>query len=425
MTRALLQIAFAGVFASTAVFAQSADPLAGPNLYADVERYAAFGIHRFGTSADRDTTDWIAHELKQAGFAVEFQSFTLAKQYSTAASNIRINEQAIPALPFWWPPPQSASLKLRQLIADDSTDTAQGRIVWIKMPFDGSAYLSDRQRQAIALAAQRSPAAIIVTIDSPSEEEYAYNVSQTDAPWPVPVLIVGSKYVPSLDAARNQKHPVEIVVQGRYESNVAGRNVVARLDRKASRTIVISTPMTGWFTCACERGSGIAVFLGVARWAARQQLDANLVFVATAGHEIGHGGMEVFIKRNPPAPETTSAWIHIGSSVACYEWQKSESGWATEKTLDARRTVFFSSSMAATVSSGFDGLSLNRVVTDKGPPPGELREVQGAGYQNFLGIAAGHRFFHSPDDTPRTTGPEAIEPVARAFSKTLEGIAGR
>jgi len=40
------------------------DPLAGKRLYADVERYASFGIHRYGTEADRVSTVWIADEMR-------------------------------------------------------------------------------------------------------------------------------------------------------------------------------------------------------------------------------------------------------------------------------------------------------------------------------------------------------------------------
>ncbi len=52
--------------------------------------------------------------------------------------------------------------------------------------------------------------------------------------------------------------------------------------------------------------------------------DVNFVFVATAGHEIGHGGMEVFLHNQPPPPDKTLAWIHFGASIACYDWRKTE-----------------------------------------------------------------------------------------------------
>jgi hypothetical protein len=56
-------------------------------------------------------------------------------------------------------------------------------------------------------------------------------------------------------------------------------------------------------------------------------------------------------------------------------------------------------------------------------PPGELREVQAAGYATYLGMAGTHRFFHSPGDTVRTTGSEALEPIAAAFARALALLA--
>src|ERR1043166_8442044 len=80
------------------------DPLAGKRLYADVERYASFGIHRYGTEADRLTTDWIADEMRKAGLAVAFQNFALGKQSFADTPSVTIGAEKIDALPFWWIP---------------------------------------------------------------------------------------------------------------------------------------------------------------------------------------------------------------------------------------------------------------------------------------------------------------------------------
>jgi hypothetical protein len=57
--------------------------------------------------------------------------------------------------------------------------------------------------------------------------------------------------------------------------------------------------------------------------------------------------------------------------------------------------------------------------------PGELREVKKASYQNFIGIFGLHRFFHTPEDTIANTGPEALEPMVRAFAKAITLIVER
>jgi hypothetical protein len=80
-----------------------------------------------------------------------------------------------------------------------------------------------------------------------------------------------------------------------------GATSSAASNGKAARTIVVSTPTTGWFTCTCERGSGIAVYLALARTVASTTADLNFVFVATAGHEVGHGGMTDFMQHRAGA----------------------------------------------------------------------------------------------------------------------------
>src|SRR4029079_11831371 len=95
-------------------------------------------------------------------------------------------------------------------------------------------------------------------------------------------------------------------------------NVVASIGEGAGPTIVVSTPLTGWDSCVCERGPGIANFLALARTVAAEKWPAKFVFIATVGHEIGHGGMELFLKQGAPPPKDTRVWVHFGSSNACY-----------------------------------------------------------------------------------------------------------
>jgi hypothetical protein len=398
------------------------DPLAGARLYADVERYASFGIHRYGTDGDRATTDWMAGEMRKAGLAVAFQNFSLGKQYFVDKASVAIGNETVDALPFWWIPEDKASFTLTAPLAGNDDD-ATGKIVALHLPYDRTAYLADPHKQAIAQAAKRNPAAIVLTIDNPGEDIFAYNVAQDDPPWPVPVVVIAASKRTLLTQAQAAGKPITISVSGKYGKNVAGRNVVARLDRGAADTIVISTPMTGWFTCACERGSGIAAFLALARMVGATQPKVNVVFVATAGHEVGHGGMEVFLHDNPPPPEHTLAWIHIGASVACYDFTKGADGkWATDKKLDERRALISSTSTAALTDAAFKDQPFGRIVTADKAPPGELREVWGAKYPNFLGIAAGHRFFHNPTDSVAITGPEILEPVARGLAAAIAAL---
>jgi hypothetical protein len=257
-------------------------------------------------------------------------------------------------------------------------------------------------------------------IGNPADDRFAYNVTQEDAPWPVPVIVVGAKARATFERAHASGAPVTFDVAGHYERNVSGRNVIAETGIGRGPTIVVSTPMTGWYSCVCERGPGIANFLALARIAAAEKWPAHFVFIATAGHEIGHGGMELFLKDGAPPPKETLAWIHFGSSNACYAFAE---GARTNRPEEERYLVLSKSAVALT-DEAFVAVAAKRLVTEK-QAVGELRDVHAAGYANFLGMAGRHQTFHTPADDLTATGPEILEPVARAFVDAVRKIVER
>jgi len=398
--------------------AAAKDVLSGASLYDDVARYASFGLHRFGSAGDRATADWIAGEMKQAGFDVSFQPVVLGRQYVVEQASAEAAGTTVEATPFWWPPEDRASFRLSAPLARDGD--AAGRILLLDLPFDRGAYLGPGHRAAISEAAAKKPAAILLTIGNPADDRFAYNVTQEDAPWPVPVIVVGAKSRAAFERALAAGTPVTFDVKGHYERDVAGRNVIAEIGTGRGPTIVVSTPMTGWYSCVCERGPGIANFLALARTVAAERWPAHFVFIATAGHEIGHGGMELFLKHGAPAPKDTLAWIHFGSSNACYGFAK---GARTDRPEEERYLVLSKSAVALT-DEAFANVAAKRLVTEK-QAVGELRDVHAAGYANFLGMAGRHRTFHTPSDDLAATGPEILEPVARAFVDAARKIVER
>jgi hypothetical protein len=398
--------------------ASAEDVLGGASLYADVARYASFGLHRFGSPGDRATTDWIAGELKAAGFEVSFQPVVLGRQYVVEQATAEAGGATIEATPFWWPPEDKASFHLAAPLMREGDVT--GRILWIELPFDRGAYLGPVHRAAMALAVARKPAAILLMIGNPADERFAYNVVQESQPWPVPVMVVAGNKRDLLERALASGASVTFDVTGHYEHDVAGRNVVAKLAAGSGPTIVVSTPMTGWYSCVCERGPGIANFLALARTVAAEKWPANFVFVATAGHEIGHGGMELFLKHGAPTPQDTLAWVHFGSSNACYGFAD---GMRTDRAEEERYLVLSKSAVPVT-DEAFASVAAKRLVAEK-EAVGELRDVHAAGYRNFLGMAGRHRTFHTPQDDLAATGPEILEPVARAFADALRKTIAR
>jgi len=324
-------------------------------------------------------------------------------------------------VPHWWIPEQAASFRLSATIA--ATGDATGRFVRITLPFDRAAYLTAAHRAALDEAFARKPAALLLTIDHPSGEIYTYNVDQESKPWPVPVILVAARDKPLLDAAEQAGQTIDLEIKGRYRHGVSGHNVIGRFDRGAGRTIVISTPVTSWFTSTCERGPGIAGFLAMARLAKTEFGSADLVFVATAGHEIGHGGMSYFLRALAPSPSGTLAWAHFGASLACYEWRREADRWVAGGAVDTRlRVIARSQAMDDMVRRHFASVAGTALVGDKAAV-GELRDVHAAGYPKFFGMAGLHGLFHTPADSAAGTGPDILAPVAEAFAASLREIA--
>ena len=392
--------------------------LSGASLYRDVARYASFGLHRFGAPGDRATTDWIAGELQAAGYSVESQPVVLGKQYVVEHATAEAGGTTVEATPFWWPPDAKASFRLTAPLVRDG-DPA-GKILMLELPFDRGAYLGPALGAAIAQAAARGPAAILLTIGNPAEDRFAYNVTQEDEPWPVPVVVIAGKDRDAFERAIVSGADITLEVAGHYESNVAGRNVVARLGDRSGPAIVVSTPLTGWYACVCERGPGIANFLALARTVAAERWRGSFIFVATVGHEIGHGGMELFLKHGAPQPKDTLAWVHFGSSNACYAF----TGDVRTDRADGERALVLSPSAVSLAGETLAGIDAKRMVAEK-QAIGELRDVHAAGYPNFLGLAGRHRSFHTPADDLAATGPEILEPVARAFVDAVRKISER
>jgi hypothetical protein len=393
MLRHTVAVLLAGF--SMAISPARADPLDTERLMADITRYETFGVHRYGLEAADATLDWIASELTLAGLRVSEQRLRMDRQYVLKLGTLRTGDKLIDVVPQWWPPEDQASFDLTAPIAPDG-------LARLSLPYDRGAYLNDGHRARLAEAFARKPKAVLLDIGHPSGEIFTYNVDQAAAPWPVPVLLVAPRDAPLLQPGAS----ATVSVRAAYRRDVKGRNIVARLERGRGRWLVISTPVTSWFTSTCERGPGLAGFLAMARLAKQRFTGHDLVFVATSGHEIGHGGMEHFMREGAPPANATAAWAHFGASLACRE---------------AAVVINSSTSLTALVDRQFAGIEGTRLTAQKAAV-GELREVHGAGYANFFGMAGTHRLFHTAQDSAAAVDPAKLAPMAKAFADTLDAV---
>jgi hypothetical protein len=198
-------------------------------------------------------------------------------------------------------------------------------------------------------------------------------------------------------------------------------NLIARLDRGAGQTLIVTTPRSGWFTCAAERGAGLAVWLSLAHWLAAAKPKLNLEFVATSGHEYIYYGGEQYLEHRAPKAADTRMWVHIGASAAARDWHEMGPVLRPLPSADAQRVLTATPQVIAATRRAFRGINGLEAVypADKANAGGELVNVIDAGYATAIGLYGGHRYFHTTGDDLRCVSGELVAPVAAAFRAAI------
>lgn len=407
LTRRQVAVGGAAVGAAPAA-AAAVDPLSDAALYADVKTYAGFGVHRTGTPGEAATTVWLHRQLRAAGYRTQAQAFDFPV-FELARAEVTVGGRTLEALPVWTPRTGVANGAL-------SADGGAGRIALVTLPDGTGGGLGPPALGPIEAALKTGPAAVVAITDNRLGEVAVSNALPKIPPWPVPVVIVAGREGPALRAALGQ--PTRVRLEGRTVTRKV-ENVVARRPRPG-RHLVISTPKSGWLTCAGERGSGVAIWLGLARDLAATT-DRNLTLVATTCHEFdGYGGHK-FTEQLAPKPAETTFWLHLGANIASYDFGLENGRIVRRSGPPPGRLAPCSASIASKVAAAFRGQPGYETPfdIDRRKPPGEAALFQSLGYSPLLALVSAHPLHHTPRDLPDVTGPELLEPVARALRQVL------
>ncbi|HET9160790.1 MAG TPA: hypothetical protein VFN88_09270, partial [Caulobacteraceae bacterium] len=201
-------------------------------------------------------------------------------------------------------------------------------------------------------------------------------------------------------------------------------NLIGRFDHGAEKTIILSTPRSGWFTCTAERGSGLAAWLALAHWLAAEARGYNLELLATSGHEYLYMGGEEYLNHKAPPPARTRLWCHIGASLAARGWREEGGVLRPLPTVDTGRALTATADILERVKEAFHGLPglENTRVGDRANAAGELVNVIEAGYPTAIGEAGLHPYFHTRSDDLRCSSGELIRPAALAFRAAIAAV---
>lgn len=411
--------------------AAAAPPLLGPgrlpaSLTADADAilatYDSFGDKASGGAADEASGAWLLKMLDEAGYRAERQPIE------------------VPA--YLGPPPtltcgtERAELVAQAIVEPTGADglTAPlrpagsgvgGAISLLVLPYARwSTALGEVERRVRAELAAGAQAVVLVTT-GPTGEAVALNTPVDHPLFRAPVAILAPKSAEPFLAAAATGATATLHMAGRSVRRPAF-NVVARLDRKAPRWLVLSTPRSGWFRCAGERGSGLAVWLLLARWAARATSGVNLALVATSGHEYEYAGGERYLRTLAPPPAETALWTHLGANVATRDWHERGTRLSPLPSADPQRFLLVSEAWLPAARAAFRGQPglEHAYPADPRAAAGELGSVLAAGYPAVAGVFGAHRFHHTRADDLRTVSGALVAPVVAGFARLIADVVG-
>lgn len=265
------------------------DQADGRKAFSIVKTYSDMGYHRTGTKTDIATIDWLAGMLRNAGAEVTCPHFSY--RHYDAAVTVTINEHSIEAMALHY--------------AYTGTTTISHPAFGEVNGHDAEDDISNAVITAIKTAKKHDHDGLILTTNSPDETLCGIN-RQCCEVFDFPVILIGRK-----DRQRMRENPAQITISATAQDQTA-RNIVAqfRSSKNTDQPLMLTTPVSGWFNCAGERGCGIAISLILA-----EKLSAHcpIDLLLASGHELGFAGGYHLARTYDRTPH---AIVHLGSSIA-------------------------------------------------------------------------------------------------------------
>lgn len=418
-----MAIGLMGMAAAGAGGAADAAAATPDSLMADVTQYAGLGIHLTGSPGDLATLDWVEARLARSGFTVERQP-VVYMDHQIDAAQLRVDGVGIDGIaqrPARLTGPEGVAARLVLADRPEATPEAAGAIALVRLPFARhSSIMEPRIAGPVKAALARGCAGLVLVTQGPSAEALALNAPVEHPVGALPTLIVAPRDAAPLVAAADARKEARLVIDGK-PARAASANIVARRPGRG-RTIVVTTPLSGWFACAGERGSGVAAFLHLAALLAKQLPDAELLFAGLVGHERENHGGELFVKERAPKPEDVRLWVHIGANFAARDWHEAADTLLLPlPSADAQRYLIAPEAWLPqfrTRLKGLPGMEMPYPATVENSA-GEARHILRRGYAPLIGSFGAHRLHHARTDLATAVDPASLEATWRGWSRAV------
>ncbi len=366
-----------------------------------VREYDSQGDHRTGSPVDAQSGRWLADRVDDAGLVPEIEWMGFSR-IGIQAAYVEIGDRRAEGVPLFDGGFTDAAGVTGTL---DALDGGGGEIGLAHVgPRAGADFHAYRRATAHL-------AAVTVTggPDNGVPEGLALlNAPDFKAPFGPPVLQVASRHGDWLAAAAATGATVRVVARvTRRPEEVFNVTATLRGTEPSLPPVFVMTPRSGWWTCASERGGGIAVWLEMIRgMTAAPTPRRTTVFLASTGHELGHYGLEEFLRTRSRLVRGAAAWIHLGANFGAAVGPGPRLQASAPELMDR-----------ATEALGRAGEAPARRLPAGEPPAGEARHIH-AGGGTYLSIIGDNGLFHHPRDRwPDAVDVDRVARYARAFTQ--------
>jgi len=224
----------------------------------------------------------------------------------------------------------------------------------------------------------------------------------------VPICLAPGRALAQLRASRPGVHFQADITSGRSENLTA----LFPCPSSAHLPLVITTPLTGWFACAGERGTGIAIAISVAQELSKQ---VPVLLVMPTGHELGYYGAAKFVDA---FDRPICGVLHLGSCIA--DKTALGVGGAMRAVTNLKDAAF------SQVCKDLNGLSItpeqpfNPTASAEWIGESELWAPRG---DPMISIAGTSDVFHTPEDkVEAVTSPEILDAVRACVFSAAQAL---
>jgi hypothetical protein len=353
--------------------------LTPPVIEERIRAYEAFGNHRTGSTSDDASANWMRDLLHAAGASptLERFSFPLVEYRHTRLVTPDGSVEGVPRYDAGFTP--GGGGVAGELVELGSGDPFGNIVVTTE---NDSAFNQASAGRSIEDLEEAGAIGLVIVTADPKGAVTVLNATGLSHPRSLPVLQIGSRESRRLASSLLMHSEVRLEIDGdRLQSRA--RNVVATLPGTEPELppVGVMTPRSGWFTCASERGGGLAILIALAEVFANEPHRRTIEFVASSGHELNHHGLESYLRARAGIEKKAHAWLHLGANIG------SSTGPTRAESMD---DALLAQATAALTAEG-----ARFEVTEA--RAGEAQNIARAGgrYISFRGV---NEYFHSPND---------------------------